>query len=100
MSYLQEDLSWPIHNKTAVLPFEDVFSILTSNLKSEMICNRTHVKKGSSFTVDLAKLDNVKDVTGNDGEKMEHHGQPLRQVVLKGDKITLWKRFSKTDSLS
>ena len=36
----------------------------------------------------------------NDGEKMEHHGQPLRQIVLKDDKITVRKRFSKIDSLS
>ena len=27
---------------------------------------------------DLTKLDNIKDVTGNDGEKVEHHGQSLR----------------------
>ena len=39
-------------------------------------------------------------MTGNDGEKMEHHSQPLRQVVLKDDKITVRKRFSNTDSLS
>ena len=48
----------------------------------------------------MTKLDNIKDVTGNDGEKMEHHGQSLRQFVLKDDKITVRKRFSKTDSLS
>ena len=35
----------------------------------------------------------------NDGEKMEHHGQPLRQIVLKDDKITVQKRFSKTDQV-
>ena len=48
----------------------------------------------------MTKLDNIKDVTGNDGEKMEHHGQSLRQFVLKDDKITVRKRFFKTDSLS
>ena len=102
MSYLHEDLSLPIYKKTSELSFEDVFSILTSNLKSQMICIRTpfDVKETSSFIVDLTKLDNIKDVTGNDGEKMEHHGQPLRQIVLKDDKITVRKRFSKTDSLS
>ena len=101
MSYLHEDLSLPIYKKTSELSFEDVFSILTSNLKSQMICIRTpfDVKETSSFIVDLTKLDNIKDVTGNDGEKMEHHGQPLRQIVLKDNKITVRKRFSKTDSL-
>ena len=89
MSYLHEDLSLPIYNKTAELSFEDVFSILTSNLKSQMICIGTSVdiKETSSFTVDLTKLDNIKDVTGNDGNKMEHHGQPLRQIVLKTTKL-------------
>ena len=102
ISYLHEDLSLPIYNKTAELSFEDVFCILTSNVKSQMICIRTpfDIKETSSFIVDLTKLDNIKDVTGNDGEKMEHHGQPLRQIVLKGDKITVRKRFSKIDSLS
>ena len=102
ISYLHEDLSLPIYNKTAELSFEDVFCILTSNVKSQMICIRTpfDVKETSSFIVDLTKLDNIKDVTGNDGEKMEHHGQPLRQIVLKDDKITVRKRFSKIDSLS
>ena len=102
MSYLHEDLSLPIYKKTSELSFEDIFNILTSNLKFQMICIRTpfDVKETSSFIVDLTKLDNIKDVTGNDGEKMEHHGQPLRQIVLKDDKITVRKRFSKTDSLS
>ena len=58
------------------------------------------VKGTSSFIVDLTKLDEIKDVTGNNGEKMEHHGQPLRQIVLKDDKTTVRKRFSKIDSLS
>ena len=58
------------------------------------------VRETSSFIVDLTKLANIKDVTGNDGEKMEHHGQLLRQIVLKNDKITVRKRFSKSDSLS
>ena len=40
ISYLHEDLSLPIYNKTAELSFEDVFCILTSNLKSQ-ICIRT-----------------------------------------------------------
>ena len=102
MSYLHEDLSLPIYKKTSELSFEDVFNVLTSNLKFQMICIRNpfEVKETSSFIVDLTKLDNIKDVTGNDGEKMEHHGQPLRQIVLKDDKITVRKRFSKTDSLS
>ena len=67
-----------------------------------MVCIGTpfDVKETSFFIVDLTKLDNIKDVTGNDGEKMEHHGQPLRQIVLKDDKITVRKRFSKIDSLS
>ena len=39
-------------------------------------------------------------MTGNEGEKMEHRGQPLRQIVLKDDKITVCKQFSKTNSLS
>ena len=67
-----------------------------------MICIRTpfDVKETSSFIVDLTKSDNIKDVTGNDGEKMEHHDQPLRQIVLKDNKITVGKRFSKIDSLS
>ena len=39
-------------------------------------------------------------MTGNGGEKMEQHGQPLRWIVLKGDKVTVRKRFSTTDSLS
>ena len=69
----------PIYKKTAELLFEDVFCILTSNLKSEMICIRTtfDVKETSFFIVDLTKLDNIKDVTGNDGENMEHLGQRL-----------------------
>ena len=102
ISYLNEDLFLPIYNKTAELSFEDVFCILTSNLKSQMICIRTplDVKETSSFIVDLTKSDNIKDMTGNDGEKMEHYSQPLRQVVLKDDKNTVRKRFSKTDSLS
>ena len=58
------------------------------------------VKGTSSFIVDLTKLDEIKDVTGNNGEKMEHHGQPFRQIVLKDDKTTVRKRFSKIDSLS
>ena len=57
-------------------------------------------KKTSSFIADLTKLDNIQDVTENDGEKMEHHGQLLRQIVLKDDKIIVRKRFCKTDSLS
>ena len=102
ISYLHEDLSLPIYNKTAELSFEDVFCILTSNLKSQMKYLRTpfDVRETSSFIVDLTKLANIKDVTGNDGEKMEHHGQLLRQIVLKNDKITVRKRFSKSDSLS
>ena len=102
ISYLHEDLPLPIYNKTAELSFEDVFCILTSNVKSQIICIRTpfDVKETSSFIVDLTKLDNIKDVTGNDGEKMEHYGQPLRQFVLKDDKVTVRKRFSKIDSLS
>ena len=102
MSYLHEDLSLPIYNKTVKLSFEDVFSILTSNLKSKMICIRTPfgVKETSSFIVELTKLDNIKDVTGNDGEKMEHHDQLLRQFLLKDGKITFQKRFSKTYLLS
>ena len=102
ISYLHEDLSLPIYNKTSELLFENVFCILTSNLKFQMICIRSpfDVKKTSSFIVDLTKLDNIKDVTGNYGEKMKHHGQPLRQIVLKDDKITFPKRFSKIDSLS
>ena len=93
ISYLHEDLCLPIYNKTAELSFEDVFCILTSNLKSQMICIRTplDVKETSSFIVDLTKLDNIKDMTGNDGEKMEHYSQPLRQVVLKDDKNTVRK---------
>ena len=80
VSYLHEDLSLVIYNKTAEHSFEDVFSILTSNLKSPMICIRTpfHVKETSSFIANLTELDNIKDVTGNEREKMEHHGQPLR----------------------
>ena len=67
-----------------------------------MICIRTpfYAKETSSFIFDLTKLDNIKDVTGNDGEKMEHYVQPLRQIVLKDDKFSVRKRFSKTDSLS
>ena len=74
ISYLHEDLSLPIYNKTAELSFEDVFCILTSNLKSQMKYLRTpfDVRETSSFIVDLTKLANIKDVTGNDGEKMEH----------------------------
>ena len=84
MSYLHEDLSLPIYKKTSELSFEDVFSVLTSNLKFQMICIRTpfDIKETSSFIVNLTKLENIKDVTGNNGEKMEHHGQPLRQIVL------------------
>ena len=37
MSYLHESLSLPVYNKTGEFSFEDVFSILTSNLKSKMI---------------------------------------------------------------
>ena len=67
-----------------------------------MICIRTpfYVKETSSFIFDLTKLDNIKDVTGKDGEKFQHYVQPLRQIVLKDGKFTVWKRFSKTDSLS
>ena len=102
ISYLHGDWFLPIYNKTAELSFENVFCMLTSNLKSQMKCLRTpfDVKETSSFIVDLTKLANIKDVTGNDGKKMEHRGQPLRQIVLKNDKITVRKRFSKSDSLS
>ena len=67
-----------------------------------MICIRTpfDIKETSSFLVDLTKLHNTKYVTGNDGKKMEHHGQPLRQIFLKDDKIIVRKQFSMTDSLS
>ena len=67
-----------------------------------MICIRTpfYAKETSSFIFDLTKLDNIKDVTGNDGEKMKHYVRPLRQIVLKDDKFSVRKRFSKTDSLS
>ena len=67
-----------------------------------MICIRTsfHLKETFSFILDLTKVDNIKDVAGKDGERMEHHGQPLRQIVSKDDKITVHKRFFKTNSLS
>ena len=93
ITYLPKDLPLPVYNKTAELSFEDVFRILMSNVKSQRICIRTtfDVKEISSFIVDLTKLDNIRDMTGNDGEKMEHHSQPLRQVVLKDDKITVRK---------
>ena len=53
-----EGLPLPMYSKTDEPSFEDVFKF---------------VKEITSFIVDLTKLDNITDVTGNDGEKMEHH---------------------------
>ena len=70
ISYLHEaheDLSLPMYNKIAEPSFEYVFEL---------------AKEISYFIVDLTKLRNIKEVTGNDGEKIEHHGIPLRQTAL------------------
>ena len=77
------NLPLPIYKKTAELSFGGVFSIRTSNLKPQMICIRTpfDVKEISSFNVELTKLDNIKYLIGNYGEKMVHYGQPLREIV-------------------
>ena len=65
ISNLHEDLSLPMYSKTAELSIEDVFCILTSNIKSQIICIRTpfDVKETCCFIDDLTKLDNIKDVT-------------------------------------
>ena len=57
-----EGLPLPMYSKTDEPSFEDVFKF---------------VKEITSFIVDLTKLDNITDVTGNDGEKMEHHSKQL-----------------------
>ena len=87
------NLPLPIYKKTAELSFGGVFSIRTSNLKPQMICIRTpfDVKETSSFSVDLTKLDNIKYLIGIMVKKMVHYGQPLRQIVLKDDKVTIRK---------
>lgn len=51
-----------MYSKTDEPSFEDVFKF---------------VKEITSFIVDLPKLDNITDATGNDGEKMEHRSKRL-----------------------
>ena len=85
-STCMNNLPLPIYKKTAELSFGGVFSIRTSNLKPQMICIRTpfDVKETSSFNVDLTKLDNIKYLIGNYGEKNGALWSTIKADCFKG----------------